>query len=297
MVYRKFDELVSAVKSQSKRKRIAVVAAQDKHALESVLQARRDGLVEPILIGDSRMIGEILKELGETVDEFIEARDIHAAAALGVRLVREGRAHILMKAKIDTKDLLSAVVNKEAGLGEGRLMTFAAIHELPWYPKLLTVTDGGMTTYPTLEEKKKIIQNAVDALISMGYDKPKVAVLAAVEKVNPKMPVTVEAAELKRLNQKGEIKNCIVEGPISFDIAVNKQKAEAKEFISEVAGDADIVIVPDITAGNILGKALIEVKGARMAGLVLGAKAPIVLTSRGASTEEKYMSIALAALQ
>ena len=202
-----------------------------------------------------------------------------------------------MKAKLDTKDLLSAVVNKETGLGKGRLMTFAAIHELPWYPKLLTVTDGGMVTYPMLKEKKQIIQNAVDALVSMGYDRPKVAVLAAVEKVNPQMQVTVEAAELKRLNQVGEIKNCIVEGPVSFDIAVNRQKADAKEFISEVAGDADILIVPDITAGNILGKALIEAEGAIMAGLVLGAKAPIVLTSRGASTEEKYLSIALAALQ
>ena len=184
-----------------------------------------------------------------------------------------------MKGKIQTSDLLRAVVNKEKGLRTGSVMSHLVIHELPTYHKLLAVTDGGMMMYPNVDEKKQIIENAVNTLIAMGYDEPKVAVLAAVETVNPKMPESVDAGILKEMNQRGEIKNCMVEGPISYDLTMSKESAEIKGFNSPVTGDADILIVPNITAGNILGKALVYSAGAKMAGFIVGAKVPIVLTS------------------
>lgn len=296
MSIKSFAELIEKVKSKKERAVLAVVAANDAHTLEAVLKARKDGLVKPILIGDKTEISKMISDFGEESPEIYHESDVERAAKYGVQLVKEGKADILMKGKIDTKTYLSTVVNKESGIGMGGIMSFVAIHELPWYHKLLTVTDGGMLTYPNLNEKKMIIQNAVNALTAMGYDQPKVGVLAAVEKLNPKMPETVDADQLKQMNITGEIVDCVIEGPISFDIAVNKEKALLKGFNSEVAGDADILVVPDIAAGNILGKSLLEFDGVKMAGLVLGAKVPIVLTSRGAEIQEKYLSIAIAAL-
>jgi phosphate butyryltransferase len=174
-------------------------------------------------------------------------------------------------------------------------MSHVSIQEVPSYHKLLITTDGGMMMYPDLEQKKKIIENAVEVLHSLGYENPKVAVLAAVETVNPKMPESVDAGKLKEMNQNGEITGCIVEGPISYDIAMNKESGEIKGFVSPVAGDPDILIVPNITCGNILGKCLVYSAGAKMAGFIVGAKVPIVLTSRGSSSEEKYLSLVLSA--
>ena len=174
-------------------------------------------------------------------------------------------------------------------------MSHFVINEIPNYHKLLVTTDGGMLMYPDLEQKKHIIENAVDTLISLGYDKPKVAVLAAVERVNPKMPETVDAAKLKEMNQSGAIINCIIDGPLSYDITMNKESAKIKGVDSQVCGDADILIVPNITTGNILGKCLVYSAGAKMAGFIVGAKVPIVLTSRGSSSEEKYLSLVLCA--
>ncbi|HPW18119.1 MAG TPA: bifunctional enoyl-CoA hydratase/phosphate acetyltransferase [Candidatus Aminicenantes bacterium] len=297
MVFKNFEELIGKVKNVSRVKRVGVVAAQDGPSLEAVLRAMGDGLLEPALIGDKARITDILAKLGAGLPEsaIVDEPDPLRAAAEAVRLVREGRADFLMKGKIETGDLLKAVVNKETGLGTGRVMSHMAIQTVPRYHKMLVTTDGGMLPYPTLEQKKDIIVNAVNALRAMGYDRPKVGVLAAVEKVNPKMPETVEAAALKEMNAKGEITGCVVEGPISMDIAVVKERAEVKGFVSEVAGDADILVVPDIHAGNILGKCLVELAGAKMAGLILGARAPIVVTSRGSSAEEKYLSLVLAA--
>jgi phosphate butyryltransferase len=209
--------------------------------------------------------------------------------------VNEKKADLIMKGKIQTADLLRAVVDKERGLRTGSVMSHIAIHEVPSYHKLLAVTDGGMMMYPKLEEKKQIIENAVKTFIAMGYENPKVAVLAAVENVNPKMPETVEADALKMMNVKGEIKNCIIEGPISYDLTMSKESAEIKGFNSPVTGEVDILVVPNITAGNLLGKALIYSAGAKMAGFIVGAKVPIVLTSRGATAEEKYLSLVISA--
>lgn len=297
MVFKSFDEVVEKVKGYPERKRMAVAAAGDEHTLQAVVHARREGIVEPLLVGDKAVIDQVLAELGEEVpeDQIFDYPDLKEAAEYAVKLVRDGKADFLMKGKLDTAVILKAVVNKENGLGQGRTMSHFTMFEVPTYHKILCPVDGGMVTYPTLEQKKDIINNTVETLIAMGYDCPKVGVLACVEKVNPKMPETVEARELKEMNERGEIKNCIVEGPISYDCAVDKEIAEFKGFHSEVAGDVDVLIAPNIHAGNIMGKMLACTCKAKMAGFIVGAKCPIVLTSRGSSAEEKYLAIVVSA--
>lgn len=297
MEFKNFEELIKKVQKSETKKIVAVVAAQDEHTLQAVFKARRDNIVKPILIGDRLKIKEVLSNLQEVMEEdcIIHADSDTEAAAKAVELVNEGKVDFIMKGKIQTADLLRAVVNKEKGLRTGSVMSHIVIHEIPTYHKLLAVTDGGMMMYPDVKEKKQIIENAVNTFVAMGYERPKVAVLAAVETVNPKMPETVDADLLKRMNLNGEIKNCIVEGPISYDLTMSQESAEIKGYKSEVTGDADILIVPNITAGNILGKSLIYSAGAKMAGFIVGAKVPIVLTSRGSTAEEKYLSLVLSA--
>lgn len=296
LVLRNFDEMVEKVKGFPTRKTVALVAAEDEHALEAVLDAEKEGIVRPILVGDEVKIREILAKLNASDDyEIVNEPDCNKAAYKAVELVRNNKADFLMKGKIETAGILKAVVDKENGLGQGRLMSHIAINEVPSYHKLIVVTDGGMVLYPTLEQKKEIINNAVEILLKLGYERPKVGVLAAIEKVNPKMPESVDAGQLKEMNLNGEIENCIVEGPISFDLAFYKEAAEIKGYKSEVAGDVDVFVVPNITTGNVLGKSLIYAANGKMAGLIVGAKVPIVLTSRGSSAEEKFLSLVLAA--
>ncbi len=297
MVFTNFDQLIEKVKGYPSRKRMAVAAAGDEHTLEAVMHARKEGIVDPVLVGDKAVIVKILADMGEHVDEenIYDYPELKDAAEYAVKLVREGKADFLMKGKLDTSVILKAVVNKENGLGQGRTMSHFTMFEVPTYHKIMVPVDGGMVTYPTLEQKKDIIDNTVETLISMGYTCPKVGVLACVEKLNPKMPETVEANELKEMNKRGEIKNCIVEGPISYDCAVSKEIADFKGFDSPVAGDVDILVAPNIHAGNIMGKMLACTCKARMAGFIVGAKCPIVLTSRGSSAEEKYLSIVVSA--
>ncbi|WP_411679367.1 bifunctional enoyl-CoA hydratase/phosphate acetyltransferase [Clostridium thailandense] len=297
MEFKNFEELIGKVRNNKNKKVVAVVAAQDEHTLEAVFRAKNDNIVEPILIGNKSKIKELVEKLKESIDDnsIIDAEDDAAAAIKAVELIHENKADFIMKGKLQTADLLKAVVNKEKGLRTGSVMSVFAIHEIPTYHKLIAIADGGMMMYPNLDEKKQIIENSVNTLISMGYEKPKVAVLAAVETVNPKMPEAVDADLLKKMNLAGEIKNCIIEGPISYDLAMHKESAEIKGYESTVTEDADILIVPNIAAGNILSKSLIYSAGAKMAGFVIGAKVPIVLTSRGASSEEKYLSLVLSA--
>lgn len=297
MEFSSFSELIKKVQNFKLKEKVAVVEAQDEHTLQAVFRAKKDNIVEPVLIGDKQKIINVLETIHESLPEeaIIHADSDAAAAAKAVELINEGKADFIMKGKIQTADLLKAVVNKEKGLRTGRVMSHVVIHEIPTYHKLLAVTDGGMMMYPNLEEKKQIIENAVNTFIAMGYEKPKVAVLAAVERVNPKMPETIDADLLKKMNQNGEIENCIVEGPISYDLTMSKESAQIKGFVSSVTGDADILIVPNITAGNILGKSLVYSAGAKMAGFIVGAKVPIVLTSRGSTAEEKYLSLVLSA--
>lgn len=297
MVFQNFNQIIAHVKSMPVGARMAVAAAGERHVLEAVLHARREGIVQPLLIGEKQEILRILAELQEEVPEsdIYDRPDPAEAARLSVRLVRERKADFLMKGYLDTSVLLKAVVDKENGLGKGGVMSHFAAFEAPGYHKLLVPVDGGMVTYPTLEQKKAIIENTVSVLRNLGYDCPKVGVLACVEKVNPKMPETVEARTLREMNQRGEISGCIVEGPISYDCAVSREVAELKGFESPVAGDVDILVAPNIHAGNIMGKMLLCTCGARMAGFVTGAACPIVLTSRGSSAEEKFLSIVLSA--
>lgn len=297
MVYHSFDELVAKVKGCPDRKRMAVAAAGDKHTLEAVLHARKEGIIEPVLVGDKPVIVKILEQLGESVPEedIYDEAELSAACEKAVALVREGKADFLMKGKVDTGVILKAVVNKEHGLGKGGVMSHFTMFEVPTYHKILLPVDGGMVTYPTLEQKKAIIENTVGALRDMGYECPKVGVLSCIEKVNPKMPETVDARELQEMNERGEIAGCIVEGPISYDCAVNREIAQLKGLDSRIAGDVDVLVAPNIHAGNIMGKMLTCTCNAKLAGFVVGARCPIVLTSRGSSAEEKYLSIVISA--
>lgn len=297
MELKNFKELIAKVQNNDTKKRVAVAAAHDEHTLEAVFKAVNDKLVEPVLIGDKEKIVKMLDNLSVNFDEneIIHTSDDTEAAEKTVELINEGKADFIMKGKLQTADLLKAVVNKEKGLRTGSVMSHVAILEIPAYHKLIAVTDGGMMMYPNLEEKKQIIENVVNVFLAMGYESPKVAVLTAVETVNPKMPEAVDADNLKKMNQNGEIKNCIVEGPISVDLTFNKESAKIKGYESPVTGEADILIAPNITTGNIMSKALLEFANGTMAGMIVGAKVPIVLTSRGATTEEKYLSLVLSA--
>lgn len=291
-----FKQLVENIKGYSK-KTVVVVCAHDEHTLEAVVKAEEEGLVTSILLGNSEEITRLLKQLNfnKSAETIIETPTDQAAAQKAVELVREGKADFIMKGKIQTADLLKAVVDKEKGLRTGRVISHLAFNELPNYHKLICVTDGGMMMYPDLEQKKQIIENGVDTLRAMGIEEPKVAVLTAVEKVNPKMPETIDADALKKMNQAGEIKDCVIEGPISYDLAMNAESAKIKGFESPVTGDVDLLVVPNITVGNILGKSLVYSANSKMAGIIVGAKVPIVLTSRGATSEEKYLSLVLSA--
>lgn len=297
MELKNFEELIERIQNRNSLARVAVAAAHDEHTLEAVFKASKDKIVIPVLVGDKDKIKNILDELKIQFDEnnIIHTESDTEAAEKSVELINEGKADFIMKGKLQTADLLKAVVNKEKGLRTGRVMSHVAILQVPSYRKLIAVTDGGMMMYPNTEEKMQIIENAVGVFLAMGYEKPKVALLASVETVNPKMPETVDADLLKKMNLSGEIKDCIVEGPISYDLTMNKESAEIKGFKSEVTGEADILIAPNITTGNILSKALIESAGGKMAGMIVGAKVPIVLTSRGATSEEKYLSLVLSA--
>lgn len=297
MELKNFQELIAKVQNNDSKKRVAVAAAHDEHTLEAVFRAVKDKLVEPVLIGDKEKIKKVLKNLNVEFDEdsIISTNSDQEAAEKTVELINENKADFIMKGKLQTADLLKAVVNKEKGLRTGKVMSHVAILEVPTYHKLISITDGGMMMYPDVEEKKQIIENAVDVFLAMGYECPKVAVLAAVETVNPKMPETVDADMLKKMNQEGKIKNCLVEGPISVDLTLNKESAEIKGFDSPVTGDADILIAPNITTGNIMSKAILELAHGKMAGMIVGAKVPVVLTSRGATSEEKYLSLVLSA--
>lgn len=297
MDLRNFQELIAKVQKDDSKKRVAVAAAHDEHTLEAVFQAAKDKLVEPVLIGNKKEIAEILKNLNVEYDisSIICTESDKEAAEKTVELINSNKADFIMKGKLQTADLLKAVVDKEKGLRTGKVMSHVAILEVPAYHKLIAITDGGMMMYPNADEKKQILENAVDVFLAMGYESPKVAVLAAVETVNPKMPEAVDADILKKMNQSGEIKDCIVEGPISVDLTFNKESAEIKGYNSPITGEADILLVPNITTGNIMSKALLEMANATMAGMIVGAKVPIVLTSRGATSQEKYLSLVLSA--
>ncbi|MFH2115144.1 MAG: bifunctional enoyl-CoA hydratase/phosphate acetyltransferase [Spirochaetota bacterium] len=296
------DGIIEAARKAG-RKRIAVAAAQEESALEAVIDAYRHGLAQPILIGDVQLIRKMAATIGAAMGvdvsgfQLIDEKDFAASAARAVALVRAGEADMLMKGVLDTSILLKAVLNKETGLNAGRLTSHVGVMEVPTYHKLLIVTDGAINIAPDLAGKLDIITNAVQVAKALGIELPKVALLAAVEKVNPdKMPCTADAAILTQMNRRGQIKGCLVDGPLALDNAISAESARIKKIVSEVAGDADILVSPDIEAGNILYKCLLDLGNAKGAGIVVGAAKPVVLTSRSDSAETKLASIALAAL-
>jgi phosphate butyryltransferase len=280
-----------------KKSRIAVAAAADTPVLEAVHAATEAEIAEAILIGVKKDIETIAARIGLDSGriEIIDIADPRQAAMKAVSCVREGAADILMKGLLSTEILLKAVLNKENGLPTGKLLSHVGMFQSPYYPKLFCITDAAMNIAPVFEEKLGILSNAVDMYHRIGETNPKVAVMAAVETVNPKMEPTIHAAMLTRMNHRGQIKGCIVDGPLALDNAISTEAAEHKGIISEVAGNVDIILVPDIESGNLLYKSLIFLGGAVAAGVIIGAQAPIVLTSRSDSEKSKLYSIALAA--
>ncbi|WP_163972072.1 phosphate acyltransferase [Oceanobacillus halotolerans] len=293
MSIKNFDELSKLLDKESTPKKIAIVNAMDQHSLESIFSLKQ--YVEPILIGNASKIKDMIDSIGQTIDDvqIIETQSDVESAEKAVELAKNGQADIIMKGKIQTKDLLKAVVNKEKGIRKSKVLSHVALYELPNYSKLVLSTDGGMVLEPSLEQKKEIIHNALFVFHQLGYKEPKVAALSAAEQVNEKLQDSVEGKQLKEMNQNGEIPGCIIEGPISLDLSLSEEIAQAKGYQGKIQGDADILLVPNITAGNLLGKAFSVTANGKMAGAVLGAEVPIILTSRGSTTEEKFNSIIL----
>lgn len=293
-----FEQLVEYIQSFENKVKLAVVCAHDDHTLESVVYAKKNKLIDPILIGKKEIISDILLSMNEDLQDYTikDRQEIDECIKTAVNLINENKASALMKGKLGTGELMKEILKKEYEIVRDNVLSVVGFFETDKYHKLFAVSDVGLNTYPNLNIKKKILENAVSVIKCFGVETPRVAVLAAVEKTNLKMPETVDASKLKEWNHEGKIEGCIVEGPISFDLATSKEAAKIKGYKSEVAGDADLLLVPDITSGNILAKCLTGFAGARTAGLVVGGKVPIVLTSRSAEALDKYYSIALAAL-
>ena len=290
-----FDQLKEMLKAMPVKRKVAVVPAQDEHTLEAISHAYRDGMVEPVLIGDEPKIREILAQIGSDADKMtiIHVEDPTEAIQKAADMARDGEVDCIMKGKTETGALMKVLVNRERGIRKNDTMSLLAFMESPNYHKIFAITDVGLLTYPSKDQKKAAIQNAVEAFHALGVEQPKVAILAAVEKVNPKMKETVEAAEIKEEGVEG----CIIEGPISYDLAMDPASAPIKGYVSPVAGDADLLVVPDIVSGNIAAKTITVIGGGRTGGVVLGAKVPVLLVSRAASADDKYMSIVIAALE
>jgi phosphate butyryltransferase len=279
-------------------KKMAVAVAQDEDVLGAIKLAYEKGIVEPILVGDKDIIEKLAKDLSFDLSkvEIVDEKDGVEATRKATAMVSSGKAQVLMKGLIDTSVIMKAVLDKEIGLRTDSVISHVAVFDVPTYHKVFMVTDAAMIIAPDLEQKKKIIENAVKLAHSLDIAEPKVAVLAAKEKVSPKMEATVHAKELADMNKAGEITGCIVDGPFALDNAVSKESARIKGIDSVVAGDADILLAPDIEAGNVLYKALSFLANAKSAGLIVGTSKPIVLTSRADNEEAKLNSIVLATL-
>ena len=294
-----FDDILAKLKTADTKK-MSVAVAQDSHVLEAVKVAKERGIVDPILVGDKDKIEEIMAEhsMNPADYEIIDVKDTIEAARTAVSLVSSGKADIYMKGALESKDFLKSVLDKEVGLRTGRPHSHVCVFEIPGLDRLLFLTDVAFMPYPTLEEKKVIIEYTVDVARACGVECPKVAPLAAVEVVNPKMPVTLEAAELTRLNEAGEIKNCIVDGPLSMDLAIDPEAAKHKAgaLDRKIVGDADVLLFPDIHAGNLVYKTIVRMGNAKNGNILTGTQAPVILTSRSDSVDVKVNSIALAAV-
>ncbi len=293
-----FDDLLNRL-SQVEKKKVSVAVAQDDEVLLAVKAAKERGIADSILVGDVDLIKPIADEIGMNLDDYevVDVKDKIEAAHEAVKLVHDGKADMYMKGLIDTKDFLRSVLDKEVGLRTGKPLSHVCVFEIEGVDHLLFLTDVAFVPYPTLEDKASIIKNTVEICNACGIDNPKVAPLAAVEVVNPKMPETVEADELRQMNERGEITGCIVDGPLSMDLATCPEAAQHKGATGrKIVGDADVLLFPDIHAGNILYKGLVHFAKAKNGNLITGTAAPVILTSRSDSFEVKVNSLALGAL-
>jgi phosphotransacetylase len=276
----------------------AVAYPCDEVSLGAAVEAAQMGIITPVLVGPEPKVRAVAEKLGLDLSpyELLDAPDAPRAAAKAVELVREGRAELLMKGSLHTDELLGAVVKRDTGIRTPRRISHAFIMDVPTYHKVLMITDAAVNIAPTLEEKQDILQNAIDLAQALGLGQPKVAILSAVETVNPKIPSTIEAAALCKMAERGQIRGATVDGPLAFDNAISAEAARIKGIDSPVAGDADILLVPDLEAGNMLAKNLTFLSRADAAGVVLGARVPIILTSRADNERTRLASCAVAAL-
>ncbi len=296
MILKSLSDIVNIAK-QKETRRLAVAAAADKPVLKAVMNAYKEGIIIPVLVGNKSEIERISKEINFDLTgiEIHEENNPAISAIKAVALIKDGKADILMKGLVSTAPLLKAVLDKGKGLRKKATLSHFALIESPYYHKLIGVTDAGMNILPEFNEKVNIVHNAVEVFHRLGNTNPKVAVIGPLEVVNPKIEATTHAAMLTVMNSRGQIPGCIIDGPFAIDNAVSKAAAEHKGIKSDVAGDADVLIAPDLNSGNILYKTLMFMGGSTSAAVIMGAKVPIVLTSRADEDKSKMMSIALAA--
>lgn len=296
MVIQNFKQLDQMARESTEKKVVGVINGHDENALSALQLA--DDLVDAILFGNPELIAETLDKLGISRDRYriVAVREDEHPVVMAAEYVHRGEVDMLMKGKISTGDLFKGIFRHEANLKSGAKMSHMVFKEIPGREKLLAITDGALTPYPTYEDKKVILSNALAFLHDIGYECPNVAALCAVEKVSPKMQETIDAAQLKQDWLGGEFPNCNFEGPISYDIAVSPQVAQLKGFSCPWSGDFDLFLVPSVVVGNILGKCLVYTANAKMGSIVLGCKVPVIMGSRGASKDDKYNSIALGVL-
>lgn len=291
-----FEELITEVKKTGK-KRLSIAIPYEVEDLKALKFAKDEGIIEPILIGKKDEIKKFYEKAEISLDaEIIEESDYYKAIELSVSMVRDGKADLLMKGLVKTPELLHAVLDKDKGIRKEKVLSHVGVLQCSRNPKLITMSDGGMIIAPTLDQKVEILKNAVFVSKALGVEIPKVALLSAIEIVNPDMPSSLDAALITMMAKRGQIKGAIVDGPLAFDNAISKWAAEVKGIKSDVAGDADVFIVPNIEAGNIFFKILNYLSDGYSAGVVIGATAPVILPSRSDSKESKYYSIALGCL-
>lgn len=295
--YKDFETIINYVKSFGGPKRVVVAAAYEEHIFESVFNAQKQGIVHPVFVGARDQVRGAIGQYGfEDRDcEIVDLLSGEDASQTAVELIRAGQGDFLMKGMVETKDFLRPIVDKRNGLNTGRVMSHLAVADMPSYHKLIAATDAGVVINPSLPEKKDIIINAVQTMRAMGYDRPKVALVCAVETVNPRMQDTVDSRELVKMWENGEIPDCDLAGPLSYDLAISEESARTKGFDCPWCGDFDLLIMPQMNTGNILIKAWHYSAGAHMAGIIIGAKVPVVLTSRSTDTTGKYLSLVLGA--
>lgn len=298
MEFKSLSDFLPYCKENLPQMKLGVIKGEDSHTLEAVVKAQNEGVIKAIITGDENKIRETLKTLNADPDDYIikNTSSDEEAIQLAIDLVHAGEVDFLMKGLIETKDLMKKMVAKESGMRlPGKIMSKVDFNELKGYHKLYMLSDSALNPKPDLAGKKKIIDNALEVLHSVGIKKPKVAVLAASETLNPKLQESVDAYELKQMYERGEFSECYLEGPISIDLAIDPESVKIKNYPSPVGGDADLLICPDLVSGNMMGKGML-LAGTKAAGIIVGAKVPIVLMSRSAAVIEKFNSILFGAM-